>query len=229
MASMADLADTALILIVLLLPGAFAAWGYERYRELYARRSKDWLIRLAAISGMSLTITAGPLYWLVSNYGDDFRNQNSLPWWMVGIPLAYIGVPTLLGIASGLASRWITARYERKVTKISQVLASTRDAPTAWDYVFHERRSGMIRCKLKNSDRWVGGLFGPGGFLGSYAAGHGSEREIYVSQAIHFDAENGQPGRTTENDWDWVGGTDGAGIIIKWDDIETIEFMPIGE
>ncbi|WP_419837104.1 DUF6338 family protein [Candidatus Poriferisodalis sp.] len=168
---MAELADTALVLIVLLLPGAFAAWGYERYHELYARRSKDWLLRLAAIAGMCLVVTSGPLYWLISNYGDDFRNQRSLPIWMIIVPIAYVAIPSLLGMIAGLTVGRLTRRFERFGTRFTRILASSRNAPTSWDYLFQHKNSGLVRCKLRGSDRWVGGIFGPGGYLAIVCGG----------------------------------------------------------
>lgn len=224
---MADLADTAIILIVLLLPGAFAAWGYERYLELYSRRSKDWFLRLAAISGMCLVVTSGPLYWLIVNYGDDFKNRQTLPFWMIFLPLAYVVIPVLLGILAGSIVSVLTDHYEIHGTARTRFFARHRNAPTAFDYLFQEEQSGMIRCRLKVSDRWVGGIFARGGFHGSYAAGRESEREIYISRAVHFDQTTGQPRRNAQQNWEWVGGDRGGGILVKWQDIETLEFIPL--
>ncbi|WP_420621169.1 hypothetical protein [Candidatus Poriferisodalis sp.] len=45
---MSALAVATLLFLVLLVPGVFAAWDYERSKEIYSRRLRDWYARLAS-------------------------------------------------------------------------------------------------------------------------------------------------------------------------------------
>ena len=90
--------DAALLLLALLLPGAFAAWGFERHVQRYGRRLKDWLLRLAGLSAVCLALGAWPLHWVVSSYWDDFTQGRALPWYVFLAPVAYLAVPAAVGI-----------------------------------------------------------------------------------------------------------------------------------
>ena len=97
--------DAALLLLVLLLPGAFAAWGFERHVQRYGRRLKDWLLRLAGLSAGCLAVGAWPLHWLASSYWDDFTDGTALPWPVFLAPVAYLAVPAAVGWLLGLLMR----------------------------------------------------------------------------------------------------------------------------
>ena len=96
-----------------------------------------------------------------------------------------------------------------------------RASPNAWAQLFERGYPGMIRCKLK-SGRWVGGYYG----FGSHASAQGPTTDVYISEALHFNAD-GQPMWTDSGAPAWVGGENNpTGILVQWEDVETLEFTP---
>lgn len=158
--------DAALLLLVVLLPGAFAAWGFERHVQRYGRRLKDWLLRLAGLSAVCLAVGAWPLHWVVSSYWDDFTDGNALPWFVYLAPVAYLAVPAAVGWWLGLLmrSRNSMEHVRRKpfrvrlssalrrpiLQRVVSKLPGPNRAPTAWDALFEAREPGFIRCRLRS-------------------------------------------------------------------------------
>ncbi|WP_419916848.1 DUF6338 family protein [Candidatus Poriferisodalis sp.] len=215
---MSALAVATLLLLILLVPGVFAAWGYEQSKEIYSRRLRDWYARLAALTALCVAALAWPLYWLWTEYWDQFAARESLPRWLVVVPFAYIGLPALAG--------WLLGLWSAQLGQWSW-FKSRRSAPTAWDYLFSERESGFVRCRLK-SGRWVGGHYSRYAYLSSYAGLHSAERDIYIAEAVHLDQVDGMPlwhqGPSGET-MTLVGG----GILVKWEDIEELGFASTHE
>lgn len=207
---MANIAYAALALAALLIPGVAAVWAYERQHEVYSPRARDWLFRLTAISAVILGLLALPLYWLMQNYWDEFRNLKPLPWWLLAFaPSAYMLASAALGA--------LAARLGRPVD-------GNRNAPNAWAHLFQREKTGMVRCRLK-SGRWVGGLYD----RGSYVSAQGPKRDIYISRAVQFTDEGAIP-RTGDGEPQWAGSQRlRTGLLVKWDDIETLEFTPLNQ
>jgi len=231
--------DAALLLLVLLLPGAFAAWGFERHVRRYGRRLKDWLLRLAGLSAVCLAVGAWPLHWVVSSYWDDFIDGGALPWFVFLAPVAYLAVPAAVGWSLGLLMRprnlvesqphrplrvWFTSALRKPILRrIASRLPGPNRAPTAWDALFEARKAGLIRCRLR-SGRWVGGLYARASPVSSYVGPEGPDQDIYVAYAAEFNQDTGEPAlRVDDGDLVWLGG----GILLKWADIESLEFMPL--
>ena len=200
----------ALLLLVLLLPGAFAAWGFERHVQRYGRRLKDWMLRLAGYSAVCLAVGAGPLYWLAASYWEDFSNREPLPWWLYIVPLLYLALPAAAGWGLGLL-------VSRSGSRTSRLLGPIR-APTAWDSLFNAKEAGFIRCRLK-SGTWVGGMYADAQPIKSYVGADGPLQDIYIAYATQFDQETGYP-CTDDDGFLWTGG----GILLKWSDIDSLEF-----
>lgn len=115
-----------LVLLALLLPGAFAAWGFQRHREWYGHRARDWFVRLAGFSALLLAIGSWPLYWLLSNHYQGLAGLRPVSRWLAVAPLVYLMVPIAIGSAMGwLSQREAFARH-----------LSPRRHPSAWDHVF---------------------------------------------------------------------------------------------
>ncbi len=231
--------DAALLLLVLLLPGAFAAWGFERHVQRYGRRLKDWLLRLAGLSAGCLAVGAWPLHWLASSYWDDFTDGTALPWPVFLAPVAYLAVPAAVGWLLGLLMRPDNSikRDPRKPLRVriasvlrrpilrraaSKLLGPNR-APTAWDALFDAREAGFIRCRFR-SGRWVGGMYAKASPVSSYVGPEGPDQDIYIAYGAEFDQCTGEPALQEDEDGlVWLNG----GILLKWADIESLEFMPI--
>lgn len=231
--------DAALLLMVLLLPGAFAAWGFERHVQRYGRRLKDWLLRLAGLSAVCLAVGAWPLHWVVSSYWDDFARGRALPWYVFLTPVAYLAVPAAVGWSLGLLMRprnlIASATREPLRTRLGSVLRrpilrrvasalpGPNRAPTAWDALFDARASGFIRCRLR-SGRWVGGLYARASPVSSYVGPEGPDQDIYIAYAAEFDQGTGEPAlREDTQGLVWLNG----GVLLKWADIESLEFAPL--
>ena len=207
--------EAALLVLVLLLPGAFAAWGFERHVQRYGRRLKDWLLRLAGLSAVCLALGAGPLYWLMATYGRDFAEREALPWWLYLVPGLYLVLPASGGWALGLLVR-------RSGSPMSRLLGPIR-APSAWDLLFDTRESGFVSCRLR-SGRWVGGLYADADSVRSYVGADGPVQDIYIAHAAEFDQDTGSP-IWLDGGYLWTGG----GILLKWADIESLEFRQTRE
>lgn len=231
--------DAALLLLVVLLPGAFAAWGFERHVQRYGRRLKDWLLRLAGLSAVCLAVGAWPLHWVVSSYWDDFTDGNALPWFVYLAPVAYLAVPAAVGWWLGLLMRSrnsmehacrkpfrvrLRSALRRPILqRVVSKLPGPNRAPTAWDALFEAREPGFIRCRLR-SGRWVGGLYARASPVSSYVGPEGPDQDIYIAYAVEFDQDTGEPAfGEDEDEFVWLDG----GILLKWADIESLEFMPL--
>jgi len=221
------LASAALAIAVLLIPGVAFIWGYERWNEVYARRARDWPFRLAAIAAVYLAVASGTIYWLASNYWTDLAKLRPVPKWLAFVPFAYVVGAVACGFALGglvrlLAAwgRWLT-RFAW-LNRVEQWLVgwtrSGRGAPNAWAYLFRSESEGVVRCKLK-SGRWVGGYYG----IGSYASAQGPKRDLLISRAVPF-GEDGAPVAPHVSKDDSGGPELRTSLLIKWDDIETLEF-----
>lgn len=215
---MESLNETVLLLIVLLLPGGFAAWGFENRVERHGRRQRDWLLRIAGFSAVILAFGAWPVHWFARNHWDALKAGSSLPpWWLYLLLPLYMLVPLTIGWLVGTAVG--VAREERPNqpwwrSSLHWTNLQQR-TPTAWHHLFEQNPSGLVRCKLR-SGRFVGGIFTQ---PASYASG--DQIDVYISEAVHF-GTNGNP--QTDDDGFLV--VQHWGILVKWEDIETLELRP---
>ena len=206
----------ALLTTLLLLPGTFAVWAFQRWVPWYGRRLRDWLLRLLGISAACAVVGAWPLYWLYANYWNAFVEGEPLPRALVPVPFAYLALPGLAG--------WLFGQAVFKGKDWAVRLAGTDRAPLAWDHLFEAKTHGIIRCRLKDSGRWVGGYYAassPDG-LRSYASDDPDNRDIYISVALELDEGSGKPVIVDEEHV-----LTGGGVLLKWSDVETLEFQRI--
>lgn len=233
---MTAFAVTVLLLVVFLLPGVTATWGYERTFQAYSRQSKDWGFRLAGIAGVAVAVMAPVLYWIARHQWAALKSLEELPWWMALVPILYLAIPALLGAVVGRARHyfaqnkreWWMAWPEHLFHFIFGAARSHRGAPTAWDYLFEQEESGMVRCKLRESGRWVGGLFGSDQHGSTaYASPYVTDRDLYLRSSVQFDQETGLP-LAPKDHFTWLAEPpSSAGLLVKWEDIETLEFTDI--
>lgn len=66
---------------------------------------------------------------------------------------------------------------------------------------------------------WVGGYYG----IGSYASAQGPKRDLLISRAVPF-GEDGAPIAPCGGAADSEGPERRTSLLVKWDDIETLEF-----
>ena len=223
---MAGTALSLLIFAIVLIPAVCATWGYERFYEAYSRRAKDWAFKLAGISCILFVVAAGPVYWFLAEYWERIKNLESLSWWLWLAPVAYIALPTLLGMLFG----WMSSRAGQSWTSFFQVFRGSRVAPTAWDYIFERHPAGLFRCKLQ-SGQWVGGMYHQqedrfGHAPPSYAGAEPGHRDIYISDPVEIDQTTGQPKYDEAGNLVWLAKDPWprAGLLIKWENIEVMFF-----
>ena len=199
----------ALLVTVALAPGAVAGWAFQRSALRYGNRLSDWLPRLFGISALCWAVGAWPLYWLYSNYWHMFADGKPLPRWLLFAPIVYLMVPAVAGRGFGM--------LVEKTAWASRLAGEDRGV-LAWDRLFGLRNHGFVVCRLKDSRRWVGGYYGEGSCVSEDL----DNRDIYIGKAFELDQDSGRPVM--------VGGEyvfTGGGVLVKWYDVETLEFHPI--
>jgi hypothetical protein len=104
--------QAVLALVLVVLPGAIYLWGFEREAGKWAIGISDTLLRFVAASAIFQALYAAPLYVFYERYvhhdvarqgSRDFENPLSdghVPWWLALLPLAYVGLPAVLGRSS---------------------------------------------------------------------------------------------------------------------------------
>lgn len=206
------LPGSALAIVLLLLPGAFATWAYQRNAPRYGSRLRDWVLRLIGISMLIATVGSWPLYWLYSNYWAELQAGSNLPKQLAIVPFVYVGLPTLLGWLYGLGirHRW----------KVVHLLAGDRRAPRAWDHLFGSGKSGTVRVKLK-SGVWIGGAYEQSAPISSYAAYDGPNQDIYLSRLLTLEPRSGEVVRFGGKPI-WLR----DGMLIEWSEVEYLIFTP---
>lgn len=209
------IARTAALTFVALVPGASAAAGFEWHSVRYGRRRKDWVLRLLLFSGLWLAAGFWVWHWLAMNHWAEFVALQPVPWYVNFIPTGFVVVPYALGWGMG----WFTARSPRRL----RWLLGENRTPTAWDHLFEQRSIGLLRCRLR-SGRWVGGLYIEHEPVTSYAATDEDDRDLYLAWAILFDQETAAPVLR-----DGVPVETRGGILLQRHDVESLEFIPLGE
>lgn len=114
--------------------------------------------------------------------------------------------PMIFGIVLGLSARLDVARWLLAKVGVNPVHA----VPTAWDWKFSRIQPSWILVTLKNETKFYG-------FFGSksFAASDPEERDIYVEQLYDVDRKN-----------NWTKAPAGKGVLIRADEVNTIEFWP---
>jgi hypothetical protein len=217
------------VFLVAVLPGALYVWSFERIVGRWGISLADRVLRFVAVSALFQTVylVAGyeiwsgylhndvgphPRMWLI----DQIRAGAAAPWWVVAIPLVYLGVPTILGSVTG---RGVRSRH-RFAQGFGRFMAGRDPAPRAWDHLFAARPAGIVRASLKAGDAWIGGLFGEA----SYAAGYPEPQDLYLETAYVM-REDGSFDRDAAGEPVPLG----SGLLVRWDELEFVEFFPTEE
>lgn len=200
------------LLVIALLPGAFFVWGFERNAGRYGIGLKDRVLRLIGVSSAFIAAFAWVLYWLYASHWPAFRSGERLPVWLVVVPVAYLAIPGILG--------WFVGSRLRNGSRWARALAGSSRAPRAWDHLFQDRDAGWVRCRMK-SQTWIGGVYAEIGSKKPYASGYPENQEIFLTRSIFVDQADGS----------FIYGADGrpllgaGGILIRWEEIEFMEFI----
>jgi hypothetical protein len=217
--------QAVLALVLAVLPGAIYLWGFEREAGKWGIGISDTVLRFAAASAIFQALYAAPLYLLYERYvrhdtgrGGPERFEHPLrdgnvPWWLLFVPLAYVGLPAILGT---LVGRSVQSEH-RAAKRFARLMAGRHPAPRAWDDLFAGRPSGTVRARLKRDGSWVGGFFG----AASYAAGYPEEpQDLLLERSYKMTAE----GEFEEEDGQFV--ELGSSLLVRADELDFLEFFP---
>ena len=210
---MPETLEALAVLVLALLPGALYVWSFERMLGAWGVRFSDRVLRFIGVSALMHALAAPVTYWVWKDLirsGTLAAGEVSLVLWVV--PLAYVGIPVVLGSLIGSATR--------RRRKWAKIFTGPDPAPRAWDHLFASRPDGWIRVKLK-SGPWLGGAFARLGQIGSYAAGYPEEQDLYLVESVEIDPDTGafeydDKGRPIGR---------GSGILLRWEEIEYLEFI----
>ena len=205
---MSENLEAVLALLLAVLPGALVVWGFERISGRWAIGVTDRLLRFFGISAVLHALAAPATYTIWRDYVRP-HDAKPLPWWLWGVALLYVVVP----LFGGSVLAWRVDRGGRWATKI----VGTSTPPSAWDFVFNDKRNAWVRLKLK-SGTWIGGAY----VEGSHAAGYPEQPDLYLKVAVDVDADTGEFGR----DKDGNAITNPYGVLVRWDEVEFLEFAP---
>jgi hypothetical protein len=208
-----------LVALLFVLPGALYTWGFERALSGWGTTLTDRLLRFVAGSAVLHALAAPASWWFYRRQIATGRlAAGHVPWWLWALPLLYVTVPMALGVLVGVLVRrdWAPTR----------LLAGSAPAPRAWDHVFAGRRPAWLRIRLKDpaagDGGWIFGLYADTGTgPGSYAAGFGHERDLFLSDTAWLDGGTGRPLRDAAG----MPVMRRAGLLIAWDQIAYIEVM----
>ena len=211
------------VFMLALWPGAAYTFALERQLGAFGVGLSDRLIRFFASSVVFQALFAGPTVSAYRSYVVSGRLQhaNVNSWAVEGIALAYVVIPIAAGSIIGAGHkqgwRWAT------------LIGGEAPEPRAWDFLWRSRPTAIIRMKLK-SGTWLAGLFGNSynGKL-SYASGfreHPEPADLYLSLGVQVDPDSGAFIRDDDGALRWTDGD--SGLLIRWDEIEYLEFHDIG-
>lgn len=179
---------------LLVAPGFVATSVYRLLVPSPRRDPAGFALELASYGMVNLALVS----WMVP-FVLDRELVRERPWvFALGMCAMLLVVPTVLAVITFLIrrSRWATRWLQHPM-------------PTAWDFLFAQRRMLWVLFHLKDGRR-IGGYFG----RNSFASSHPLEPDIYVENIWHVDAQ----GRFTER----IEGN--AGLIIRFADCYLMEF-----
>jgi len=207
------------VALLALLPGASSTFAYERVVGGFGVSLSDRLVRFLAASALFAALFSGPGLLLYRHFivtGQLGRGDvNALVFEVV--ILAYVLLPTAAGTGIGYGQKrkwsWVT------------VLVGDTPEPRAWDYLWRRGVPAIVRVKLK-SGSWLAGIFGTTtAGQRSYAAGYPEKEDLYLSLQVSVDAVTGAFERDPDGRPMPVDG--GSGLLLRWEEIEYLDFQEI--
>jgi hypothetical protein len=211
---MPDTFEAIFVVAVALLPGALYVWSFERLVGAWGIGLSDRILRFVGVSAL-LHVFFAPLTYRVwidfVRSGRIGAGEAPMELWLA--PLLYVAIPVTLGSVVG-AGTLQEQRWAR--------LFTGRDpAPRAWDYLFGTRPDGWIRLRLK-SGTWIAGVYAvkDDGWR-SYASGYPEPQDLFLVEAVEVDPDTGE--FLFDDDGSRL--VRGSAILVRWDEIEYLEFI----
>ncbi len=215
---MPDTFQALAVFLLALLPGSLYVWSFERVAGNWGMGLSDRVLRFIGVSAIFHAIAAPATLHLWRGYVRSGRLLNApLPLWLWGIALAYVAIPIVAGTLVGRGTR------ERKGW--AKIFTGPAPAPRAWDDLFGSRPEGWFRLRMK-SGVWIGGLFANDEAAGlrSYAAGYPEDQDLHFT-TVGVDSESGEFILDERGQPQMAG----SGILVRWDEVEYMEFTFITE
>lgn len=164
-------------------------------------QSQISFLRFLTFSCVNYALWSWLIFLLIkSEFFTDHAVRSAVAWGLITLIS-----PVVLGLLTGhFSQREMVLRFLRRLG-----LNPMHPIPTAWEYKFSSTTSPVwVLVTLKGGGR-IAGIFGSGSFASSEA----TERDIYIQQLF-----------TIHDDGPWQAVPRSDGILIKHDQIQTIEF-----
>jgi hypothetical protein len=206
--------EAIVAIAIALLPGALYVWSFERLVGAWGISLSDRILRFVGASALLHALFVPLTYWLWNEFirtGRITAGETPIELWAA--PLLYVAVPISLGSLVGTGTR-------RNWTWV-KLLTGPDPAPRAWDYLFGARPDGWIRLRLKTGT-WLAGAYAvkEDGWR-SYAAGYPESQDLFLVEAVEVDPDTGEFLFDDQGD----PRLRGSGILIRWDEVEYLEFI----
>lgn len=204
-----------MVALLAVLPGASYTFAIERMTGSYGVNLADRLVRFLAASAVFHALAAGAELVLYRRYVASGRPLQGLPWWGLElVALCYVFLPILAGVLLGAA--------RRRKWWVGRVLVGERNEPRAWDFLW-EKDQGIVRLKLK-SGTWLAGVYGTTTDRRSYASSSPTEdSDLFLAEALAVHPQTGA--LETDNQNKPVVPFGRPGLLVKWSEIEYLEFQ----
>jgi hypothetical protein len=205
-----------LVALLAVLPGALYTWGFEREAGQWGIGFADRLLRFVGWSALLHTLLAPVTFQLWDHYVRSGRlGRGQLPFWSWFVLMAYVAIPAVTGALVG--------RSARQRGRLSRLLAGPHPAPTAWEHLFGHDPYGMVRLRL-TSGTYIAGLYGLiDDSEESYASGFPHQPvDLWLARGVEVDADTGE----------FIADVDGSpivlesGILVRYDEVQFLEFFP---
>ena len=202
------------VLLLALLPGALYVWAFELQAGAWGVQLSDRLLRFVGFSAAMHALLAPITYLLWVDFVRSGRlGSGTAPLILWLAPLAYVGVPILLGTFVG--------RGTRSRRPWASSFTGPNPAPRAWDHLFGARPRGWVRLRLK-SGTWLGGAFATrADGTRAYAAGYPEQQDLYLVESVEVDPETG----SFLLDDEGTPVSRGSSILIRWEEVEYLDFI----
>lgn len=171
--------EAVAVLAIAFLPGALYLWALESVVGGWWLSLSDRLYRFVGWS-TAFHLTVAPvtyMLWRGFLAADQWRTGG----WELLLPWTTLLIYMLLPIVAGrrVGGSWKQGRAWAR--------ALVGDpAPSSWDHVWSNLELAWVRVRMK-SGGWIGGAYGTGEGLPSYAAGHPNPADLYLAQTYEVD------------------------------------------
>lgn len=209
---MVDTFQAIAVVTIALVPGALYFWAFERQTGRWGVGLSDRVLRFVGASALFHVAFAPISYWLWANQWPRAREGRPLSLWLWGLAILYVALPLVAGSAIGFGTH--------RAMPWARWFVGPHPAPRAWDYLFEQKSEGWVRLRLK-SGRWIGGVYGTVGDLHSYSAGYPEPQDLFLAVAIEVDPDTGEFIVDEEGDTPLRPG----GLLVRWDEVEYLEFV----